>query len=466
MDFNDYDSTRQDVRWNGSSYSTTNYRVQDVSPAPAPSGKKPRKKHPFLRGLALVLCCTLAGGGAGVGGAYLYNSLNPPQSTTIIREDRTPANPVSSASPNSAKTDGAMSLTELYSARVNSCVVITCQVTTTANSWYGPMTRQGVSSGSGFIISEDGYIVTNYHVIDGAQEIKVTLYDGTDYTATYVGGEQANDVAVLKVDAKDLTPVVLGDSDSLQVGEQVCTIGNALGALSFSQTSGNVSGLGRSVTYSDGTVINMIQTDCTINSGNSGGPLFDMYGRVVGITSAKYSNNGGSDASIENIGFAIPINDVKNVITDIMQNGYVIRPYMGILNPATVSEDNIQVFGWPNGVYVNSVEEGSCAEAAGIRRGDIITKLGDTEITSVAELTAAKNRFKPGDTTTVEVYRAGETLELSITLDKSPDPSEGTSQQPAGGQDGNSGENSSGGQNPGNGYDDIYNDFFNRFFGN
>lgn len=479
----DYDSNnnRPEVRWNGSSYTTTNYRVENAAPTSTPPEKKPKKKHPVLRAIALILCCALVGGGAGVGGAYLYNSLNQPQNTAIIWEDRTPANPVSTATPNPTKTDGAMSLTDLYNARVNSCVVITSQVSYTTQSWYGPMSRQGISSGSGFIISEDGYIVTNYHVIDGAQEIKVTLYDGTDYTATYVGGEQTNDVAVLKVDAKGLTPVVLGDSDTLQVGEQVCTIGNALGTLSFSQTSGNVSGLGRSVTYSDGTVINMIQTDCTINSGNSGGPLFDMYGRVVGITSAKYSNNGdSSDASIESIGFAIPINDVKNVITDIMQNGYVVRPYMGIMSPQTVSEDNIQVFGWPNGVYVNSVEEGSCSETAGIRRGDIITKLGDTEITSVAELTAAKNRFKPGDTTTVEIYRAGETLTVTITFDKSPDPSESTAQQPANGNTDSSqpGQNGGEGQYPGNGYgdggqydnsgngyNDFYNDFFNRFFG-
>ena len=171
---------------------------------------------------------------------------------------------------------------------------------------------------------------------------------------------------------------------------------------------------------------------------------------------------------------------MKNVITDIMQNGYVIRPYMGILSPATISDRDIQVFGWPNGVYVNSVEEGSCAETAGIRRGDIITKLGDTEITSVAELTAAKNRFKPGDTTTVEVYRAGETLTLTITFDKSPDPSESTTQQPAGDSSasGQPGQNGGEGQYPGNGYgdggqydnngnnyDEFYNDFFNRFFG-
>ena len=490
MDY-DYNNNRQDVRWNGSTYSTTSYRVEDASPSPTPPVKKEKKKRGVLKGIALVLCCALVGGGSGVGGAMLYNHLNPP---TIIRESVTPAAPSAtpnaapSPSPLAADNNKALSLAEIYENCAGSCVVITCQVTSTMQSWYGPMTREGVSAGSGFIVSDNGYIVTNYHVIDGAQSIKVTTFDGKEYDATYVGGESSNDVAVLKIDASGLTPVVLGDSDTLRVGETVCTIGNALGTLSFSQTSGNVSGLGRSVTYSDGTVINMIQTECTINSGNSGGPLFDSQGRVVGITSAKYSNNGDSgDAAIEGIGFAIPINDVKNVITDIMNNGYVIRPYMGIMSPQTVSEDNIQVFDWPHGVYVNSVEQGSCAETAGIRRGDIITKLGDTEIASVSELTAAKNRFKPGDTTTVEVYRAGETLTLNITFDESPDPSEGQ-QQPAsgngteqpgqnGGQysgNGNGNGNGNGDQyggngqyggSGGNGYNEFYNDFFNHFFG-
>ena len=446
---------------------------EPVIPPSAGGMQPPKKKRGgAAKVIALVLACAIAGGGAGVGGAYLYYDrvVAPQSSTTIYEEERPQVQTI-------VNTNNGQPMTpeQLYAANLASCVGIT--VNTTQNIW--GQTTTSAASGSGFVLTQDGYIVTNYHVIDGAQEIKVTLYDGNDYDATYVGGEQANDVAVLKIDAKGLTPVVLGDSDSLQVGEQVCTIGNALGALSFSQTSGNVSGLGRSVTYSDGTVINMIQTDCTINSGNSGGPLFDSQGRVVGITSAKYSNNGdSSDASIEHIGFAIPINDVKNVITDIMQNGYVVRPYMGIMSPQTVSEDNIQVFGWPHGVYVNSVEEGSCAETAGIRRGDIVTKLGDTEITSVAELTAAKNRFKPGDTTTVEVYRAGETLTVTITFDKSPDPSESTAQQPTDGSGEQSGQNGGEGQYPGNGYgdggqydnggngyNDFYNDFFNHFFG-
>jgi len=180
-----------------------------------------------------------------------------------------------------------------------------------------------------------------------------------------------------------------------------------------------VSATDRSVTMTDGTVINMIQTDCTINSGNSGGPLFDSYGRVAGIVSAKYSNNGNtSQASIEGIGFAIPINDVIAIITDYMQYGYVTgRPYMGV-GAVDITEQYMQAFGWPRGAYVNAVEAGSCAETAGIKQGDIITKIGETDITSVAQMVSVKNSYRAGDTVEITVFRAGEYLTLTMTFDE------------------------------------------------
>lgn len=380
-----------------------------VNPAP-----KPPKKKGASRAVALVLCCALVGGGAGLGGAALYDRLGGGSSDgTTIYQNTTQGTQV-----NVQQADGVkeMTLEEIYASYADSCVNVTCQVTV-QQGW---QQYTGTSSGSGFILSEDGYIVTNYHVIDGANAIKVTLNNGEEYDATLIGGEETNDVAVLKMDGiSGLKPVVLGDSDSLVVGQQVSTIGNALGTLSFSQTSGHVSGVGRSVTMSDGTIINMIQTDCVINSGNSGGPLFDKYGRVVGITSAKYSNNGDtSSASIEGIGFAIPINDVIDMIQDFIQYGYVTgRPSMGI-TAVEVTEDYAKAFGWPSGVYVNAVNEGSCSETAGLKQGDIITKLGDTAVTTVAELNAAKNQFKAGESTTLEVYRSGETLTLNITFDE------------------------------------------------
>lgn len=377
------------------------------------SGPKAPKKKGAGRAVALVLCCALVGGGAGVGGAALYSRMDGSSNATTIYQNTTQGTQV-----NVQQADGVkeMTLEEIYASYADSCVNITCQVLV-QQGW---QQYTGTSSGSGFILSEDGYIVTNYHVINGAKAIKVTLNNGEEYDATLIGGEEANDVAVLKInDVTGLKPVVLGDSDTLVVGQEVSTIGNALGTLSFSQTSGHVSGVGRSVTMSDGTIINMIQTDCVINSGNSGGPLFDQYGRVVGITSAKYSNNGDtSSASIEGIGFAIPINDVISMIQDFIQYGYVTgRPSMGI-TAVEVTEDYANAFGWPSGVYVNGVNEGSCSEAAGLKQGDIITKLGDTEVTTVAELNAAKNQFKAGESTTLEVYRSGETLTLNITFDE------------------------------------------------
>ena len=467
-----------------------NYSPQPIDPwdreqkTPLSPPHAPKKnRNGAGKAVALVLCCALAGGGAGVGGAALYSALTGPggqpglsqpgdrgeddedEGTTLRRSETDPA-PVQVK-----QADGLtpMSLAEINASYADSCVCISVQ----GMVQQGYYQYQTSGAGSGFIISQDGYIVTNYHVIDGASAIKVTLNSGETYDAKLVGGEELNDVAVLKIDGvTGLKPVVLGDSDDLVVGEQVCTIGNALGTLSFSQTSGYVSSTGRSITMSDGTVMsNMIQTDCTINSGNSGGPLFDSYGRVAGITSAKLSNNGDSrSATIEGIGFAIPINDVIGIITDYIQYGYVTgRPSMGI-EVATLEESDQQRFGWPAGVYVNSVSEGSCAERAGLKRGDIITRLGDTEVTTTNELSAAKNRYKAGQTAGLTIYRMGEVMNLTITFDE-----QQNSTQPSGGQgdqdvyrDPAPRQTSSGGygEDPFGGYDPFSDFPWSYFFGN
>lgn len=454
------------------------------SPATPPQPPK-KKKSGAGRAVALVLCCALAGGGAGVGGAAAYTALhggpqaaNPPAVSTRDPGDRDDSDDGASIYRNDTdpapvqvkQADGLtpMSLSEINAAYADSCVCISVQATVQQ----GYYQYQTSGAGSGFILSEDGYIATNYHVIDGATSIKVTLNSGETYDAKLIGGEELNDVAVLKIDGvSGLKPVVIGDSGDLVVGETVCTIGNALGTLSFSMTSGAVSSTGRSITMSDGTVMNnMIQTDCTINSGNSGGPLFDSYGRVAGITSAKLTNNGqSSQAAIEGIGFAIPINDVIGIITDYMQYGYVTgRPYMGILHPATVTDEYRQTFGWPAGVYVNDVDPGSCAETAGIRRGDIITKIDDTEIANANQLVSVKNSYRAGDTVTIEMYRSGETLKLTLTFDEQDnkpqsDRSQGQTQDPAPRETSSGG--SDGGQYPYGG-DDYFNSFpWNYFFG-
>ena len=461
-------------QFNDSTYHYSYTRPQGGDPwdqprqSPVPPQPPKKKKSGAGKAVALVLCCALAGGGAGVGGAAAFSALNhaPQSETTIYRNDTDPT------AVDVKHVDGLtpMSLSEINAAYADSCVCITVQGMT-QQGWYQQPTS---GAGSGFIISEDGYIVTNYHVIDGANSIKVTLNNGETYDAKLIGGEELNDVAVLKIDGvSGLKPVVLGDSDDLVVGETVCTIGNALGSLSFSLTSGAVSATGRSVTMSDGTVMNMIQTECTINSGNSGGPLFDSYGRVVGITSAKLSNNGDtSNATIEGIGFAIPINDVIDIITDYMRVGYVTgRPSMGI-EVRAVSDEWQQVFGWPAGLLVNSVEAGSCAETAGLRQNDIITKLGDTEVSTIQELTAAKNRYKAGETAQLSVFRAGEELTLSITFDEQDNTAQNSNGQGQP-QDPAAQPTASGGYNegyPGNGYGYGYGgnnggneDYFNSF---
>ncbi len=420
----DNDNNMNNGPANWDSDSTTYHYSYNNNPQPSvPQPEQHKKAHKSHRTAgkvaALVLCCALVGGGAGVGGAAIYSAASGgnggSNTVSTIYQNKTPTTTVNVSTADGIKE---MSLSEIYASYADSCVCV--NVTATVQQGFYQYEASG--AGSGFIISEDGYIVTNYHVIDGANSIKVTLNNGESYDATLIGGEELNDVAVLKVNGvTGLKPVVLGDSDSLVVGETVSTIGNALGSYSFSQTSGTVSATGRSVTMSDGTVMNMIQTDCTINNGNSGGPLFDQYGRVVGITSAKLSNNGStssSEATIEGMGFAIPINDVIDIITDYMQYGYVTgRPSMGI-TVASITEQYQSTFGWPAGVYVNSVESGSCAEAAGLKQGDIITKLGDTEVTSVSELSSAKNQFKAGESTTLTIYRSGEYLTVNITFDE------------------------------------------------
>ena len=211
-----------------------------------------------------------------------------------------------------------MTASQVYKANVNSTVGITTEITT---NWWGYQSTSA-AAGSGFILTEDGYILTNEHVIEEANSITVAMYDGTKYPATLIGYDVSNDIAVLKIDAKGLTPVTLGNSDALEVGDEVIAIGNPLGELTFSLTKGIVSALNRAVTLSSNVTMNLIQTDAAINSGNSGGALFNMYGEVVGITNAKYSSS-SSGASVDNIGFAIPISSVKTIITEIISGGSI-----------------------------------------------------------------------------------------------------------------------------------------------
>ena len=366
------------------------------------------KQKGAVKIVALCLVCALLGGLA----QPIYSSLSGGNETTIYTGDRTPTQ-VDTASVDTSKE---LTTAEIYAKYVNSCVGITVDIVST--NVFG-QTVTGAAAGSGFVITEDGYILTNYHVIDGANSIKVTFDNGKEYTATYVGGEEKNDIAVIKVDATGLTPVVIGKSSDMLVGEQVTTIGNPLGELTFSESTGIISALDRSITMSDGRQMNMIQTDCAINSGNSGGPLFNSHGEVIGIVSAKYSSGSNSSStSVEGLGFAIPMDDVASMVSDLVKNGYVTgKPIMGI-SVADVDE-SVTSYGVPQGAIIRVVTPDLCGAKAGLQAGDIVTKIDNTDVTSASDLTSAIGNYKPGDKVTLTIFRSGETKTVEVTLEES-----------------------------------------------
>ena len=253
----------------------------------------------------------------------------------------------------------------------------------------------------------------------------MSFSNGSQYDARLVGGEKDNDVAVLKIEATGLTPVTLGDSSKLVVGEAVYAIGNPLGELTYSLTDGIVSALDRLITTNstdesgrqESTTLNVLQTNCAINPGNSGGPLFDSYGNVVGVVSAKYTQS-SNGVNAEGLGFALPINDVKGILSDIIEHGYVTgKPYMGVQVMNVSSE--AQRYGITAGAAVSYVAEGSCAQKAGLQVNDIITAIDDTAIDSSPALTAAlATGYKAGDTATLTVIRNQQELKLTITFDE------------------------------------------------
>ena len=384
------------------------WQTPPVSPEP------PKKRGGAARIIAVALICALLGGLIGAGGFALGSRMASakepePTTSTVLMGER--ENEVAVIDQASVDTSKLLTEAEVYAMNVNSTVGITTLVTT--NFW--GFQSQSPASGSGFIITDDGYILTNYHVIEDSDTITVTLYDDTQYDAALIGYDESNDVAVLKVEAQDLTPVVLGNSDNIRVGDPVVAIGNPLGELTFSRTGGRISALNREITMSSGVTLDLMQTDCAINSGNSGGALFNLYGEVVGITNAKYSGSGSSgEASIDNLGFAIPINQVTGIVRSIIENGYISKPYIGV-SVMSVSNEAIG-YGLPAGASVQAVTEGSPAEAAGLQVNDIITAVDGVEISSSSDLVNIVGAASVGDRLTLSIYRQGESLELSIEI--------------------------------------------------
>ena len=385
--------------------------------APQPEPAPQKKSGKAGKVVALLLACALVGGGSGWGAAALASknsgsaaaapaAASSDASVMLEGQRQTAALQVASVD-----TSKLLTASEVYAQNVNSTVGITTSITT---NYFGHQTT-AAAAGSGFILTQDGYILTNYHVVESSSSIKVTTYDGTSYDAQLIGYDESNDVAVLKVDATDLTPVVLGDSDTVSVGDSVVAIGNPLGELTFSLTAGAISALDRPVTLSSGTTMNLMQTDCAINSGNSGGALFNMYGEVIGITNAKYSSSSSSsEASIDNIGFAIPINQVRSIVESIIQNGYIVKPYIGV-SVSDVSSES-QSYGLPQGAAVRSVVENSPAAEAGLQENDIITAANGDAITGSNDLVKLVKAASAGDTLELTVYRQGQTITVTLTV--------------------------------------------------
>ena len=439
---------------------TRNYAEE---PSHAPAAAEPEKKGKGIRMAALMLACALIGGMVGAGTSAYFRAPGRGAAEEGVKSTSIAVSERESPEVKTIKvTDSKqMTLAEVYAANVDSVVSINTTITQNVFGQY----VENAAAGSGFIITTDGYIVTNYHVIEDANTVKVTLYNGEDYDAKIIGGDADYDIAVIKIEAEGLKRVTIGDSSQLQIGEQIAAVGNPLGELTFSMSEGIVSCVDRAVNV-EGTPFNMIQVTAAINPGNSGGPLFNTYGEVVGIVSAKRTSY--ASTAVEGLGFAIPINDVRDMVEDIMENGRVTnRPYFAI-TASNVTARFAQQNGYSvnEGVLVNSVSEGGAAEKAGLQAGDIIVKIDGKDITSMSDLNAAKKRYRAGDTVELVANRDGKEVTVKLTFDAVPEETVPVEQQQPKQQAPWSNGNGNGNNYGGNGgmYDPW--EFFNDFFGN
>lgn len=417
-----------------SEYTQPDYIPEWKQPTQPEEPEEPKKKRrTWLKITALLLALAIV---ASLGRALLRSAINGLAAHNASGDPAQPAADASGAAsaPESAGEpyqreltplpetlptyDSGKTLTaqEVYGINVDAVCGIATEVTTNV---FGQTASTAVV-GSGFVLTEDGYVVTNNHVVEGTDNVSVKLHDGSTYPAEIIGGDSLSDVALLKIEAEGLSHVAVGDSDAIAVGEGCIAIGNPLGELTFTMTGGYVSALPREINIS-GKPISMFQTDAAINAGNSGGPLFDMAGNVIGITSAKISGITGSGASIEGVGFAIPINEALRVVYDLQEYGYVRgRAFLGVtvkeLDAATAD-----TYGLPVGPIVQSVVADSCADKAGIAVKDIILAFNGRNVKTYTQLMSALNKCSAGDKVTLHIYRAGAELDVTLTLDERPE---------------------------------------------
>ena len=433
-------------------YTYVNYYSDPNGRKPGDPDKKPKKKHTGLKVAAFVLAMVLVSGGS-IGVYEGIRSSNADNSSSIVASNDSSAAESSTGDSSSSKksdssqswiqlasTNGSMSVADIVKKVTPSVVGVQSTFSSSNGSNNNPMNgyggffgygsqgnngSQGMTGvGTGIIMSKDGYIVTNAHVIyddeygyGEASSVQIQMSDEeTTYDARIVAYDKEADIAVLKIDADNLTPAEFGDSSSCEVGEMVVAIGNPLG-LQFQNTvtCGIISALDRKVTINDNTMT-LIQTDTAINNGNSGGPLINSSGQVIGINSAKMSSTYSGEATVEGIGFAIPMSEAKSIVDDLINYGYVTgRPQLGI-SCQDVTEAVSQAYNIPVGAYIFSVTAGGAADQAGLQPGDVITGIQDQTISTTEELNAVKNQYKAGDTITLTYVRAGETKKVDVTL--------------------------------------------------
>ena len=367
--------------------------------APQPSPEKPKRAKRVVqltwgKLTAIIACCLVLSIGCGIGGAYLIARTNP---SSVIYQDTSKI--VSTGSQDSS------TIKSVVEQCANSVVEIQTESVTNGSNPFQQYVSSG--AGSGVILTQDGYIVTNHHVIEDANSITVRTRSGDEYNASLVGSDEQSDLAVLKIDATGLTPAVLGDSTTLEVGDLAIAIGNPLGELGGSVTSGIISALDREMTI-DGQTMTLLQTDAAVNPGNSGGGLFNANGDLIGIVNAKSSGE-----NVEGIGFAIPISTATDIIDELIANGEVTsRPTLGVSLYNVEDEMTASQLGVDStGVYIVQIVDGGAADNAGLRSGDRIVSVDGSE-----DVRAALNKHKIGESISITVERNGQTQDFDVAL--------------------------------------------------
>ena len=429
------------MEYNQNNWNTNNssgsYSAQDGYNNDRQPDRRPHKGVTLAQMIACLLVMAVLSSGLTALLLKGGNTTSQAESTTTTQDNTIVVDESKSTTEDSTQSQQADTARPSENLQVSSATTLTPAITSsviqnsmssvvgiylsaTTINYTGASEEEDLGSGSGVIITSDGYIVTNNHVVEGGQNIRVCLQDGSEYEATLIGTDSYSDLAVIKIDATGLPAAALGTSSNMTVGDPVFAIGNPLGVLSSSVSQGIISGLDRTINV-DGHNMTLMQTDAAVNPGNSGGGLFNANGELIGIVNAK---SYGLD--VEGIGFAIPMDTAKSIIIDLIDLGYVTgRPYLGISMQDVAlrfgsgySSNPFFSFGgnYVTGVQVVAVEEGSPAQNAGLQVNDVIVGLDDQEITGTSQLSALLYEYKVGDTVTISVLRGNETQQLSVTL--------------------------------------------------